>query len=425
MMVNAVGDRTQPSPRLTMANWREVMQQGGAKFGEAAKDAEYPVYLEFWNEPYLNWANDNRKNFEPQYYDVSRATEGGEVHIKHDGEVAPHLRWTKDRSKLPWDWTRLGDQEFRRGRTADGKLSVSHWARLYQTPRHVWYEQIKAANPPDDVADGETYVAANGTEYTAFTPWTIYDETQVSYWSGKGMRKFYDEPLVEYAQAAKAIGGDNLVLIAGWGNRASENHWKGFYNLYQPTIDDAWQLIDGICDHDYGGSPLTMPTNYEVQNAYAVSTYGKSLDFYNTETASNMDPQAHGGEVITSGDALKFQWMSRKVAHHLALVPDKGKKLAHFGLGGGFWSDGGEGVAMDMLRHLRGRLIYIRHDDPMLFAIASIDGTDSHAPRSDDQQVMTVMLLNDRLVERPVSLTINAPTGASFCWSSNHEDKYV
>ena len=38
-------------------------------------------------------------------------------------------------------------------------------------------------------------------------------------------------------------------------------------------------------------------------------------------------------------------------------MPDKAKNFAHFGLGGGFWSDSGEGVAMNMMREVRGRML--------------------------------------------------------------------
>ena len=226
------------------------------------------------------------------------------------------------------------------------------------------------------------------------------------------MLKFYIDPLQAYAAAAKKAGGDKAVVIAGWGNRASENRWLGFYNLYKPTIDAAWPHIDGLCDHDYGGSPLKMPANYEVLNAYTVATYAKSMQFFNTETASNMDPQAHSGTVQTSGDAMKFQWVSRKIAHTLATVPDKCQALAHFGVGGGFWSDNGEGMAMDLMRNVRGRMLAVENPDPHLYVIASIDGTDERAPRADGAQVLSVLALNDRLYDREVTLTIHAPAGA-------------
>ena len=96
-MVNSYFDRTAPSVRFS-PSWEQTMVDGGKNLGEQALAAEHPAIVEFWNEPYLNWANDNRKNFDPKFYDVNKATEGGPVHIKHDGTLVPHLKWTKQRS---------------------------------------------------------------------------------------------------------------------------------------------------------------------------------------------------------------------------------------------------------------------------------------------------------------------------------------
>jgi len=414
--INSFGDRTQPPVRVADRNWKQTMMNMAAKVASVAETGSGPVIVEFWNEPYLNWANDNRKAFNPGHYDVSKAKEGGPVHIRHDGAEVPHLKWTRDRSALPWDWTRNGDQEFRRGRTEKGQVTMGSWARPYQTPRHIWYQQVAAQNPPNSVKDGETYTAKNGNTYTAFTPWTIYDETQFTFWSGKGMGKLYNEPLVEFARAAKEKAGEDVIIIAGWGNRPSEDHWAGFYQLYQPTIDAGWKYIDGINDHDYGGSPLRMPANYEVVNAYSETVYGKSLTFWNTEAASNMDPQAHGGAEQRSADAMKFQWVSRKIAQSLDTIPDKVRNISHFGIGAGFWSDGGEGVAFDLMRELRGRLVYAHSPSEQVYVVAAIDGTDPLAPRGElgEQQVMTVLVLNDHLHTQKVNLNIQAPAGARF-----------
>ncbi len=416
LRINSFGDRTQPPVRVADPNWKQTMATMASNVATVAERGSGPVIVEFWNEPYLNWANDNRKAFNPGHYDTSKAAEGGPVHIRHDGQEVPHLKWTRNRAALPWDWTRKGNQEFRRGRTENGQVTMGSWARKYQTPRHVWYQQVADQNPPDSVKDGDTYTAKNGKTYTAFTPWTIYDETQFTFWSGKGMGKLYDEPLVEFARAAKEKAGEDVIIIAGWGNRPSEDHWAGFHQLYKPTIDASWKYIDGINDHDYGGSPLRMPANYEVVNAYSKTVYGKPLTFWNTEAASNMDPQAHGGAEQRSADAMKFQWVSRKIAQSLDTMPDKIRNISHFGIGGGFWSDGGEGVAFDMMRELRGRLVYVESPREDVYVVAAIDGTDPLAPRGKlgDQQVMTVLVLNDSLDAETMNLNIEAPTGATF-----------
>ena len=379
ILINAVGDRTQPSKRLVHSNWESRYRKAGRALGEQAKADQRKVYVEFWNEPYLNWANDNRVNFDPAFYNLSEAEEDGVVRLRRDGAEMPHLRWTKDMEKLGWSWLRAGRREWRRGRDEKGKLSIAEHARPYKTPRHIWRRKVQELNPPDEVADGESYTA-KGKTYTAFTPWHVYDETQFTYWSGKGMLKPYIDPLQVYAEAMKETGGDFVEVIAGWGNRPSEDHWAAFEMLYKPTIDATVEVIDAYNDHDYGADPRLMPANYEVVTGYARAEHGKWLYAYNTETASNADPQAVG-EVTVSGDAFKFKWVSRKIAAVLNFSADKCRGLAHFGVGGGFWSDGGEGVAMDLMRNVRGRLVETVDAESDLYVISAIDGTDPMAPR--------------------------------------------
>jgi hypothetical protein len=415
IMINAVGDRTQASAWMDDASWRDKYRKAGLELGAAAKAAGRKVYLEFWNEPYLNWANDNRIHFDPKFYDMTKAEEGGPVHLKTTGEVLPHLKWTKDFDAPPWNWTRAGRREWRRGRTADGKWSISEHARPYKTPHYKWRQMVNELNPPDEVADGETY-EAKGKTYTAFTPWHIYDETQFTYWSGRGMLKPYIEPLEVYATALKEAGGKFVEVIVGWGNRPSEDHWAAFDMLYKPTIDAAVGVIDAYNDHDYGSDPRLMPANYEVVTGYGQAEHGKWLHAYNTETASNADPQAVG-EVKVSGDAFKFQWVSRKIAAVLDFSVGKCRGLAHFGVGGGFWSDSGEGVAMDLMRNLRGRLVETRDPLSDLYVTSTIDGTDPMAPRPDDlpdRQELVTLLLNDGPEARTVQLNVRPPEGARF-----------
>jgi hypothetical protein len=417
ILVNSVGDRTQPSYRFSNGDWREKYEAAGRKLGENTVADGRTAYVEFWNEPYLNWANENRKNFDPAYFDRSKAVEGGDVHSIHDGEVLPHLKWTQDFNAPLWNWTRAGRQEWRRGRDDKGNLSVRDHARLYKTPHPEWRRMVTENNPPDSVADGESYTTPGGKTFSAFTPWHVYDETQFTFWSGKGMIKAYNDPLLVYASAAKASGGDNVKMIAGWGNRPGEDHWAAFHMLYQPTIDAAIGVIDGYNDHDYGSDPLLMPAQYEVLTGYGVVRHNKWLHAYNTETASNADPQAVGGAAATSADPAKFTWVSRKIAAVLALSPDKCRALAHFGIGGGFWSDGGEGVAMDLLRNLRGRLVQVRCDDPDLHIVSAIDGTDPLAPRPADlpaRQELVTLLLNNGSEARSGDIEFLPPLGTRF-----------
>lgn len=417
MMINTLGDRVRPSPRLTHGDWRERSERLGVHLATKARDAGRPLYVEYYNEPYLNWANRNRAGFINRYFDESKAEEGGPVHIKHDGQIAPHLRWTKQFDAPPWQWTTPRD--WRRGRDEQGNVHSPVHAPPYGGMASVYGGQWQPQfHPPEDIADGEAYTA-EGRELEAITPWHIYDETQFTYWSGRGMLMFYLDPMLAMGQALKQANSDAFLMV-GWGFRPGEDHWAAWDMLYKPTIDAGIDIIDAVVDHDYGGSPHHLAAQYEVVTAYGMSAHDKWLYSVNTETAMGSDPQAYPDADISTGaqaDRNKFHWTTTKLLHALQFVPDKARGFAWFGHGGGWWSDGGEGVAMDLLRNLRGRLVHVDNPDPHLYVAASVDGTDPLNPRPDDMEdrrELVVAVLNDHRSRRRVNLTVDAPAGTRF-----------
>ena len=427
--INTIGDRVRPSPRLSRANWAERSEALGRNMGRTAREADAPLFIEYWNEPYLNWANFNRANFIPRHYDVSRAEEGGPVHILHDGSVAPHLIWTRDRRHFrPFMISGAVSRQhpdldhWRRGRRADGSV-LSSSAQPYRSMESYYEGRWEpASHPPKDVADGETY-EYKGQTLTAFTPWHIVDTTQFTFWSGKGMVKHYLDPMLAFARGLREENPD-ATLIIGWGNRPGEDHWDSFRMLYQPVIDAAIHYIDAYNDHDYGGHPANLNAQYEVVTAYGVTRHNKWLYAYNTEAGSNSDPQVFADTATHSADLDKFHWVTRKMMHALATVPDKARVFLHFGDGrntGGsnspWWSDTGEGRTMELLINLRGRLMHTRSTHQDLYIVATLDGTDPFAPRpgflSADKEFV-VAVFNDRQAARDVQLDFTAPGGAQI-----------
>ena len=385
MLINSVGDRTAPPVYLTNKNWESMYQAAGKQAGEMAKESEGKVYIEYWNEPYLNWANINRKAFNPDDYNLDEAKEGGPVVAKSTGETMPHLKWTRDPDAPAFKWYD-NRQQFRRGRDEKGNVTMPYAMPYSGWNPPKWRAEAARLNPPDDVKDGETY-EADGKTWTAFTPWHVYDETQFTYWSGQGLLKPYIEPAMAYGKALKEAGGDEVVYIVGWGNRPSEDHWAGWERLYKPTVDALADVIDGVNEHDYGGSPIKMAANHEFVTAYGQMKHDNWLYSFNTESGLSADPQAVGdaaGDVNAGGKAVadraKFRWITAKILHTLEHTPDKTRAIAHFGIGGPWFSDEGEGVALTALKDLRGRLVQVKESDPDLYVVASIDGTDEDAP---------------------------------------------
>ncbi|TVR12656.1 MAG: hypothetical protein EA401_08560, partial [Planctomycetota bacterium] len=394
------GDRYQSSMRLTQANWQENVRRDGLRTGEALAqfyrtNNRPEIAIEWWNEPYLNWSNRTRRNFDPKYFDVSRAVEGGPVHLTVDGSIAPFLRWTQDVDAPPWLWKSRDD--WRAGRDANG--------REY---RHRRY------SPPPEVADGESYTARD-KELTAFTPWHVYDETQFTYWSGRSQLMMYNEPMLAFAGGLKEAYPE-AVFLAGWDFRVSEDNWAAWDMLYKPTIDAGIAFIDGVTDHDYGGDVTRMPANYEFVTAYGMTRHNKWLLNYNTECGENSDPSAYPDASQSMRQAgkrwLKAMWSARKLVHAVATVPDKARSFTFH------WFDQqAEGATFMALRTLRGRLVQARSDDSYVFVAASIDGTDPLLPRPEYLEPgyeMTIAVFNDHRDARSITIPIEAPTGTQF-----------
>ena len=372
------GDRGAASPRLTTPDWKAAAESEATRIGTGAATTGQTAYVEYYNEPYLNWANKNRRSFNLKYFDESKAVEGGPVAIKHDGTVVPHLRWTRNYDAPPWNW--CDRKDWRRGRDESGKVYSD-----YAEPTswgHKMSPWAPETHPPDNVKDGETYtvnIGRKGQEkpvtLTAFTPWYVYDETQFTYWSARGLGMFYNDPMLAFGKALKAAGGNQTVFIAGWGFRPSEDHWAAFDIAFKPTLDAGIRVIDGVCDHDYGGDPVKMDATYEVVCAYGVTAHGKWLYGYNTECSGSPDPQAYANAGAEGSPELAgARWVAAKILHALDYVPDKARNFAWFG-GGPFFRDEGEGLALRALINLRGTLLQVHNADPELYVAAAIDGT--------------------------------------------------
>ncbi len=416
--INCAGDRGQVNPRFSDPTWKEKFAGAGKSFGEAVKADGKLTYVEFWNEPYLNWANYNRIMFKPDLFDQGKAEEGKNVCLKSTGEEVPFLKWTRDFTKPVYQWT-TSLQEWRRGKDDKGQPGMKmHAAPFMQRAKAVTAQAAKF-NPPDTVKDGEKYTAGDGKTYTAYTPWHVHDESQFTHWSARGLVMPYLDTMLAYYTPLREAAGDKAVLIAGWCHRPSEDHWAAWDILYKPVVDAGIKIIDALNDHDYGGNAINMPTNYEVACAYSVTKYGKPLTFYNTECSLAADPSVTGEDGAISSDALRFRWFSRKCASALDFVPDKARLFMHFGTGQNFWSDLGEGVAAAAMRNVRGRLVQTIKADDRLYAVACVDGTDAMVPRPafmPQRQELVVLVVNDHPTTRDVDLTVDAPAGTKFAW---------
>lgn len=429
MSINCVGERIWPSARLTDPQWREHTVAFATRLAHAAAEQLQgrAFHLEYYNEPYLNWANVNRANFIPRFYDESRAIEAGPVHVLHDGTEVPHLRWTRNHSVPRFKW--CSEKDWRRGRDAQGTVYSVH-ARPYHKGTEPLYggAYLPTTHPPLDVPDGATYTVQLGERtltLTAFTPWHIHDLTQFTYWSGTAQTFFYIEQARVLGESAKRAYPQTRFIV-GWGIRPSEDGWAAWNLLYRPTLDALIDLADGFHEHDYGGHPLKMAANYETVVAYALTKHGKRLKGYNTEQGANFDPQAYPESAGLSRDELaleaRYRFAARKLLHLLSRCPDKVAAITHFD-----FKETGEGLALLQLRDLRGTLLHGRCDDDRVFVVASVDdGSDPDAPRPPDDghatsaeqdrptPRMVVAVLNDDVRTRRLDVGLAPPVGTTF-----------
>ncbi len=91
--IDCLGERKEPAWLLNRSNWKQAFEDYGKAFANNARRAGYIAHFEFWNEPYLNWAERSRVNLNSRYY----TNEDGKVRVKYKdgklGPVIPHFKW--------------------------------------------------------------------------------------------------------------------------------------------------------------------------------------------------------------------------------------------------------------------------------------------------------------------------------------------
>jgi hypothetical protein len=143
--IDCMGDRFCPATRLVSREWREQIAGLGREYATKARRMGYAAVMEWWNEPYLDWARGaGARNYNTNFYDIARAQDGGPVTIKATGEVFDLLRWRK---------TGKGWQVF--DPTQFGYFSGRANGRIYD-------DMIAAIGPPLKEIGGVTLIAGWG-----------------------------------------------------------------------------------------------------------------------------------------------------------------------------------------------------------------------------------------------------------------------
>jgi len=358
--IDCMGDRFQPATYLKHADWEKRLSDLGRSYSAKAKEAGHRAHVEFWNEPYLNWAGRSRKNYSTRFYRLDLAKEGGPVAVKRPGasaedlEIVPHLRWKK----------------------------VKRFDKKQKKEVETWQ---------------------------------VYDPTAFTYWSGRGNGHIYDRMITVFGKAVKEANPDTQ-LVAGWGFRWQEDHWASWDILYRPTIDRNIQYIDGVCEHHYQGEPTAMAASYEVLTAYGKTKHNKWLYAYNTETNDLVDAPARGAvdtpeKARNAREYRRMVYNLRDLIYLASQVPDKvrSRTVIHHNQ-----TPKATEACYALLRNLRGGLVECASDDRRLWCVASIDGTDPRAVAPEPWQKLVVVLFNDDAELREVELDLQSPDGTTF-----------
>lgn len=377
LLVECIFDRYQPALMLTDPNWEKRLERIARRYAREARELDREPMMEFWNEPYLNWAVKPGVNYDGGLYQGPPKA-GEPMRTKIGGELIEDLVWDKT---IP-----VAIRQFN-----PGKNTIDYLATRFMSKELESGDTFKWRDRPYRVEDR----------------WWGKDVTQPeSWWSGPVNREFYHRMFEVYASALKDENPD-VTLIAGWGFHLNESNWQAWETLHKPLIDFGIQWIDGYNEHHYGGNTRMVAGTYETAYAYALGEHGKRLKFYNTEAGGMLDPERPGSfNSAVKGTAVErgrgaYTYMVRDILHLIDVSPDKAiTRFAH----NSHVTRGGDKSAFQLMRPLRGKLIATKNgSDPNIWSVASLNGVD-----------YTVIVFNDHYQAKEVDIDIQTPRGYSL-----------
>jgi len=473
--IDCYGERKQKADFLARSDWREHLAAWGRAFAENARKSGCMAVLEFWNEPYLNWAEKSWVHYHPGSYKVGKAVDGGPVAVRRSSAFSRHhvRDWPRlvaifnqgASEKEPTLAKRLYDSLDRRARPRFGKLPGGREpdSRLKQAMLRVlndllrrkdcyneaWWKDVKLPREiqallpilkekrPDraklallnrallsakypglfapDPAAGQEEIIPHFKWKKIPTGWRVVDETAFTFWSGMGNGYIYDSMLSVIAKAVKETNPD-VPVFGGWGFRWNEDHWDAWRIVYKNTIDRNIKWIDGVHEHHYMGDPIGMHGTYEVVAAYGTTRYKKWLYSINTETNDLLDTPARGrvDDPEKRKRSREYRQMVYNMRDCIYAVLQSPDKLFGRTVIHAYRMPEATRVGYGMMKNLRGRLIETASADPRVWVVASVDGTDRKAMPPERGQTLVVFVLNDCSEPRDIALDIQAPDGTRF-----------
>lgn len=365
LLLRCLYDRYKPALQLTDPHWQQTLHRLAEQF--QSDRIRGPVWVEFWNEPYLNWSVKPGVNYDGDFYDTDRANEGGPVFYRGSSDPIPDLIWTRGLMAV---------------RQSTGEKDYLAWGYM-----------------PPGLKQGDTYVFRGKTPMRVESRWLVRDTSQKSYWAGRHNVRLYNQMLKVFAQALKKANPE-AVLVAGWDFHFYQGNWDAWQTCLKPTIDTAYHWLDGVTEHHYGGDTRNVAVSYEVATGYTMATYAKFIRCFNTEAGGNLDPQRP--DTVTYGQqpdartraVSAMTYHLRDVIYLLSRTPDKAAfRAAHEAE-----QNGGDEYAFKLLKDLRGRLMETTSRSSDIWSVASLDN-----------RRLSLVIFNDLSHEISQTVTVQAP----------------
>lgn len=382
-------DRYQPATLLVRSDWEAHLAKIARDYGNHRASAPAPQSwaIEFWNEPYLNWATKPGVNYDGIHFNLAEAGPEAPVVSRFGNEVLTNLVW-------------------------DAQVTVAFRYDLPAPPSPAELAQLELAGDidylamrfmPPSVVPGEIF-RWREQPYVAGRRWWVRDKSQATWWSGTVNRDWYLRMATVFAKELKAAD-PGVPFVAGWGFHLFESNWRSWDLLHRPTLDALHPWVDGYGEHHYGVDPRRVAASYEIADAYMRSRWNRRIGFWNTEAGGMQDPERPDSlKPLPQGNAPDqargaAAYFLRDVLTMLRHVPDKARmRCAHEPQ-----VNSGVPAAFRLLKPLRGALLETTCPDNGVFAVAA---------RTEDR--LTLACYNSTATPQTRQIEVNAPAGASL-----------
>jgi hypothetical protein len=390
MAVQCLWDRYQPALCITRADWKDYLTGLGKAYGDDAKATGQQQYLEFWNEPYLNWGTRPAVNYDGMYYNLSEAAADAPMKVLATGETIPNLVWDHP--------------VFYALNMQDKKVDYVASSFIPRDSKPGETVTLLRGEGQATLEDGKEFTLVHRGTRIAALRWSGKDLTQKYYWSGTVNRQFYIDMFQVFGTSLKQADPD-VKLAAGWGINMFDQSWDCWNLLYRPTIDATHDWLDALYEHHYGGDTRVVAASYEMAYDYALAHYGKRIQLWNTEAGGYIDPEQPGVvKPAAEGDALNkakgaLTYFLRDVIYLVDFCPDKAVLRATHQP----QDNGGDEFAFKLLKTLRGKLLETDSSSPHVWSVASLKGS-----------CLTLAVFNDDNAPATLHVQINPPSGMVF-----------